>query len=359
MDRGFGLSLCPASCYSSARMTVEILDEVRRRVAARPRRVVFARPEAAGLLAGVDAVRRAGIARPVLLGRSQRLGELAWEAGISLSGVDVIEPTAGTVDRYAHGAPARWRAMGVGDSETRERLSNPDELALAIVRAGDADAVLSSPVSGVSRAPSVVARVGPDPGCPIPADAFVAAALTGGRPVLVVNPVARSEPSAKELAEIALGGVAVVRLLTGVSAPHMAFLSWAAVSSLGPRDRYRSVADRLRERVRDAARTIRVRDETVRVDTEPHLKLAVGGPDLLVFSGAEAGDLSHRIQKTLRAVRVLGPIRLGTEFPANLVPAGAPVDDVVDMTAVTVLLVEGGGRSNTGTRLSRTSVTGD
>lgn len=298
---------------------------------------MFARPEVPGALTAVEIVHREKIAIPVLLGSSARLLELAREQRVPLSGVEMVAPSETGADRYLQAALGRWRSAGVGEVEARKRLSDHDELAVAIVHAGDAEGVVTGPKPGNAVAFPAASLAGLADGCSIASELFVVA-RGDGKTVVVANPSTVAEPSSVQLAEIALQSAHSSRCLLSFD-PHIVFLSGAAGSLVSP-NRFRSAEDRQQRQVRDAAETVQVRDKTVRVEAYPINGFESSGsaPNVLVYCGPQAGNLSYRLQQECRAVRVIGPIAQGLGVPVNVMSGGSTVEDIVDMTAVTSLL---------------------
>ncbi len=302
-------------------MTAEVFGGIRRRAAARARRIVFTHAFEGVALAGVGVVLREKVAVPVLLGDAAALDRAARAPDVSIAGAHVVASDPETVERYLRPALARWGPAGVGEAEARRRLGRPRDLAVAVIASGDADGAVCGP------APDMRA----DSGSYVVADGD-----GGGR--LVVDPTAPGEVSPLELARSALVGAAMFRRLFDAE-PQIAFLSLRPTASLAARDRYRSAAERLQETVWSASQTVRARDPTLQVGGQPRTSWTHpdSRPNVVVLAGREAGDLAYRVGQAFPASRVLGPVAHGGGAPVNIVPAGASVDDIVDTTAVTAL----------------------
>jgi phosphate acetyltransferase len=64
----------------------------------------------------------------------------------------------------------------------------------------------------------------------------------------------------------------------------------------------------------------------------------VGGrANILVFPDLESGDIGCQLVAGLGGAHVLGPILQGLAHPANAVPGGGRVEDMVDLIAVTAV----------------------
>ena len=320
-------------------MSVRILDEIRTRAAQLPQRVVFTRPEAEGVLEAVDAIRRSKIAVPILVGQPDSISNTARGRGLTLSGISIEEPVAG-LDRYVDLCLSGWRAQGIGETETRTRLLDPEEFGVAMIRARDGDAVISGPASsGGSGIPTVVLTAGAAPGCSLLSNSFLVIFSDDRPPVTVSEPPAAGEPSSAQLAEGALAGARTTRLLLGRN-PHVAILTLAVIASLQPRNRFRSASDTRREKVYKAAQTVRARDETVVIDSRGRTSLNTDadGPNTFVFAERQSGNLRHRLEQEFPGARVVGPIVQGVDLPVNQLSAGMSVDEIIDIVAMTAVL---------------------
>ena len=157
-----------------------------------------------------------------------------------------------------------------------------------------------------------------------------------------MNSLTQADLSATELAELALGAARNTQYLLELD-PHVALLSLTALASLEPRRRHQSASDALDQKIWDAAQTVRARDETVQMESQPktHLKCGSGLPNILVFSELQAGNFRYRLEQEFEGGRVVGPIVQGAGLPVNQIPAGASVDDIIDTAALTALIANG------------------
>ena len=321
-------------------MTVRVLDQIRTRAAQLPQRVVFTRPEAAGVLEAVDAIRRNKTAVPILVGHRDSISDTARGRGLELSGIAVEEPVAARVERYVELCLSRWRAQGIGETEARARLLDPDEFAVAMVRARDADAVVSGPASsGGSGVPSVVEAAGAATDCSLLSNSYLVIFSDDRQAITVSDPLTRVEPSSAQLAETALASARNTRLLLGTD-PYVAMLAWTVLASLQPRNRFRSAGDTRRAKVFEAAQTVRVRDESVVMDSRLRTSLDsnAAGPNTFVFAEPQSGDVRYKLEQGFPGARVVGPIVQGVDLPVNQLSAAASMDDIVDIVAVSSLL---------------------
>jgi malate dehydrogenase (oxaloacetate-decarboxylating)(NADP+) len=159
--------------------------------------------------------------------------------------------------------------------------------------------------------------------------------------VLLADCAVNIEPSAEELAEIALLAARTARSL-GLD-PQAAMLSF---SNFG------SVNHPFARKVRRATEIAKERAPDLVIDGEMQMATALDGSlrreyfpfsnlkgdaNVLIFPDLQSGNLAlHLLQHVGPAVPV-GPILMGTRLPAHVLQYGATVEDVVNLTTVGVV----------------------
>ncbi len=321
---------------------MSLFQTIRRRAAEAERTVVYPESGNAAILRTADAVAQLGIAHPILVGDPDTVRADARALGLGLSGVEVCPPEQARIARYADGLMEGWRARGTRGAEARARLADPVWFGAAMVGAGDADTVvcgISMPSAAATEA--LVDCIGPSTLTSVLSRYFLAdsTSATGTPGMLVADANFLRTPSAVELAEIALGAAeSVSRILE--SEPRVAFAFFTAVASLGQKNRFKSVAEELGERVARARGTIQARDERLRVERELRRGVRWEDVNTLVFTDHQAGNVGYTLGRELAGARVVGPLIHGLARPAAVVSAGTSVDDMIDLTALTAVVTD-------------------
>ncbi len=305
-----------------------------------PRRVVFPEGEDPKVIRAALILQEEGIAKPILLGRAERMKLRLDELGISLNGCTIIDPNLSPDrERYAEELWIGRQRRGLSRDEAYSRMGRAISFASQMVNSGDADAV----VAGLNKHYPETIR---------PALEVVGADETGlvaGLYMMVINNRAiffgdttvNIDPDADQLARIALSAARLVRTF-GIE-PHIAMLSF---SNFG------SVKHPEATKVAEAVRILREREPDLNVDGEMHADtafdenvLAMRYPfsrlkqaaNVLIFPMLSAGNIAYKLLKSLGGATAIGPILVGMNHPVHVLEQGADVQDIVNMAAVAVI----------------------
>ncbi len=308
-----------------------------------PGRILYPEGEHPNALRAARAVAHERIAQPVLVGKAEEIRRSAEGHGISLEGVEIVDPTTD------HRAPAlaeelcriRSHRSQVTIEEARKRLEDATWFSSMLLQGEYADGMVCGVTKAVRKTIQPILKVIPlRPGFRLACGLSVV--LTGQRVLFLADTAVNIEPSAEELSDIALLAAEGVRRL-GID-PVVAMLSF---SSFGGSPHPRS------DMVRRAVELTRVEapdlivDGEMRVDAAldptlqseyPDCQLGGRAANLLVFPNLEAANISYNLVRMLSGADTLGPLMLGLDRSvAVLQPHSTDVNDIVRMTALTVV----------------------
>ncbi len=312
---------------------------------ARPARVVYAEGEDERVLRGIKAVLDEGLAEPVLIGRPAVIDMRIERAGLRLErGVDFecIDPEHDPRFRSYWEQYHRLMARdGVPPEAAKATLRRSNTLiASLMLERGDADAMLCGLVGRFDAHLEHIRQViGHRPG--VRTMATMNALMLEQHTLFIADTFVNEEPSAEELAEIALTAAHEVRRF-GVP-PKVAFLSHSMFGSS-----QRASARRVR-----AARDLFVaRSPGIECDGEMQGDGALsdtirkgfladstlsGAANLLVLPNLDAANILFNVLKVTGSQGVtIGPILLGAAKPVHILTPSATMRRVVNMTALVV-----------------------
>ncbi len=309
-------------------------------------RVVYAEGEDERVLRALQVVLDEGLARPILVGRPEVVAMRIERAGLRLQAgrdFDICDP--GNDPRFREywetyrGLMAR---EGVTPDAAKATVRRSNTLISSIMlRRGEADAMICGLVGRYDVHLDHVRHViGKKAGARTMA--AMNALMLDQHTLFITDTFVNEEPSAEELAEIALMAVAEVRRF-GLP-PKVAFVSHSIFgsSSRASAKRMRAAHHLFKERAPadvesdgemhgDAALS-----ETVRRGYLPETTLS-GSANLLVLPNLDAANILFNVLKMTGGHGVtVGPILLGTAKPVHILTPSATVRRIVNMTALAV-----------------------
>ena len=293
----------------------------------------------------VQVVLDEGLAQPILVGRPEVVKMRVERAGLRLQVGRDFEICDPENDPRFRDYWELYRSLMAREGITPEvakaavRRSNT-LISTLMLRRGEADAMLCG-LNGRFDAHLAHVRnvIGVKPGAPTMA--AMNALMMERHTLFIADTFVNEEPSAEELADIALMAAAEVRRF-GMP-PKVAFLSHSIFgsSSRPAARRMRAARDLFVQRAPgiecdgemhgDAALS-----EAVRRDYLPETTLT-GSANLLVLPNLDAANILFNVLKMTGGHGVtVGPILLGAAKPAHILTASATVRRVVNMTALAV-----------------------
>jgi malate dehydrogenase (oxaloacetate-decarboxylating)(NADP+) len=309
-------------------------------------RVVYAEGEDERVLRALQVVQEEGLARPILVGRPEVVKMRIERAGLRLQvgrDFEIVDPENDPRFRdYWETYRSLMAREGVTPELAKATVRRSNTLISALMlRRGEADAMLCGLVGRFdSHLEHVRSVIGRRSGAQTLA--AMNALMLEQHTLFIADTFVNAEPSAEELADIALMACAEVRRF-GLP-PKVAFLSHSIYGSSNRESarRMRAAHALFRERAGsdiesdgelqgDAALS-----ETVRRGYLPETTLS-GAANLLVLPNLDAANILFNVLKMTGSHGVtVGPILLGAARPAHILTPSATVRRIVNMTALAV-----------------------
>ncbi len=310
-----------------------------------PKRIVFAEADHLDVLKAAQIVHEEGIAIPILLGRKDIIKELMSEIDFDHNNITIIDSKSDEQDepRNAY-AEVYWRARyrsGVTKYDAQKLMRERNYFGAMMVNVGDADALLS----GYSRAyPTVVKPMLELIGMGKGIDRVAATNLmnTSRGPLFISDTSINIDPSAKDLAKIALMTAKTVRLF-GME-PVIAMISYANFGS-SKHEHALKVKEAVAYLHRyhpdlcvDGALQIDFAlNQEMLKSKFPFSKLVGKKVNTLIYPNLESANSTYKLIKELNKSDSIGPILMGMNKPVHILQLGASVNEMVNMAAIAVV----------------------
>ena len=310
-----------------------------------PRRIVF--PEAGNVrvLRAVQQIVEEGIARPVLLGRTAEIELLCRESSLTvLEHAELIDPTGATAaadaERYAQRLAELRARKGMTLDMARSLIRQSNYFGTMMLECGDVDGL----VGGFKRTYPESVRpalqvLGMAPGAKVAVGMYMM--VLQNSVTFFGDTVFNIAPDAEQLADIAVQMAdAVIGL--GVT-PRVAMISYSNFGSVRHPEVSRMIA---------ALALVRARRPELEIDGEMQPEIALDeerrratypfstltrNANVLVFGSLAAGNAAYQTLECLGGASAVGPILLGVSRPVSLLQNESTVEDIVNMTAYTVM----------------------
>ncbi|MCK4574255.1 MAG: phosphotransacetylase, partial [candidate division Zixibacteria bacterium] len=164
-----------------------------------------------------------------------------------------------------------------------------------------------------------------------------------GKVFLYADGAVVPNPNAKQLASIAVSTADTMKNLLGMD-PKIALLSFSTKGSAKHRDV---------DKVLEAYEILKRDYPELKVDGELQVDAAIvpevaakkapgseigGEANILIFPDLDAGNIAYKLTQRLANATATGPIIQGLAKPANDLSRGCSAEDIVDVTAIAVLM---------------------
>lgn len=284
----------------------------------------------------------------ILIGKPEEIKAAAAEMGLTnIAKAKIVNPSDEKVlNKYAPLFYELRKSKGITMEDAYKTAANPLYLGCLMIKNGDADGQVAGAMNttgNVLRAAFQVIKT--KPGIDVVSGAFVMLlpenSPFGTDGILVFADCAvLPDPTAKELAQIALSAADTARDIAGID-PKIAMLSFSTKGS-AKHERVDKVIEAT-EIVHKVAPSLVV-DGELQADAAlvPSVakSKAPGSPvngeaNVLIFPSLETGNISYKLVQRLAGVQAVGPILQGLAAPVNDLSRGCFPEDIYKTVIIT------------------------
>lgn len=325
---------------------MELTNQFIEQARTNPQRIVFPESKDERIVIAASKIRDLGIAYPVIVGDPEEVNKIAAENDVSLEGINIISQLGddSVLEKYSE---LYVKSRDVKIAIARKLVKKPLSFAGMMVKAGDADGM----VAGVATATASVIQIasltiGFQPGISTPSSFFmmVLNQFQGEKDKVFIfaDCAVNIQPDSRQLAEIGISSGLNANALLGME-PRIAFLSFSSGGSASHSD-----VDKVKEAVKiakdmrpDLAIEGEIQADAAIIQRVAEKKIGAsdvaGQANVLIFPDLDAGNICYKLVQYMANATALGPILQGFAKPVNDMSRGASVDDLIGVTAITVV----------------------
>ncbi len=323
------------------------IDDVIQQARKNPGTIVLPEPEDDRTLQAADTIEDQGIAKVILVGDDQMIADKLQTLGISRS-FEVVNPSkASWLDDFTQQFHDMRKAKGMTPDQARQTILEPIPHGIMMLHTGRGDGLVAGAIhsTGDTLRPALqILRTAPGSSL---VSSFFFMALPDTT-YIFADCALVEDPTAEQLAEIALAS-AESAYAFGFD-PCVALLSYSTKGS-AKSHRTEKVIEATRMAQEKAAERFPA-EMNVRIDGELQADAALvekvgaskapdspvaGKAKVLIFPDLDSANIAYKLVQRLGGADAYGPVIQGIRLPVNDLSRGCSVDDIVGVTAVTVV----------------------
>ena len=318
---------------------MSLIDMIKTKARKDIKKIVLPEGEEARTIAAAKIIRDEGLAVPVLIGDP---------AKIDAEGIEVINPeTSDKAAQYASELYELRKAKGVTEEDAKNLVKDPMYYGIMMVKLGDADGLVSGAVhtTGDMLRPALQI-IKTKPGMKVVSSSFLMdcpnKSLGENGLLVYADCVVMPNPTAEELAHIAVSAADTARALCDIKEPRVALLSFSTKGS---------AKHELVTKVQQATEIAHQIAPSLILDGELQLDAALvpeiaaskakgspveGKANVLIFPDLQAGNIGYKITQRIAGADCFAVLQ-GLAKPCNDLSRGCSVDDIVNTVAMTAV----------------------
>lgn len=327
---------------------MDVLKNFKKKAASNKKRIVFPEGNDERIIRAAQKVEEENLADVIILGDENQISKESAQYGVNLDGVEIINPRSNDyIEEFTEIFYELRKHKNISIEDAVKSVIDPLYFGTMMIYTDKADGM----VAGAANATSNVLRpafqiVKTQEGISTVSSAIIVVLKDksfGEEGVFVFSDCAvNPAPNSQQLAEIAIATAETTKSLLGFE-PKVAMLSFSTMGSA----KHENV-----EKVQKAVEIAHKNAPELIIDGELQLDAAIvesvskrkapesklnGDANVLVFPDLQSGNIGYKLVQRLAGADAVGPILQGLAAPINDLSRGCSVDDVVNLTAITVV----------------------
>lgn len=324
-------------------MEMNLLNQIKEKARTRNKAIVLPESHDERVLKAAEILTKEKICKVITLGNPVKVNEDAEKLGVDLAGVEIIDHTTHPkFDEFANIYYELRKKKGMTPEQAKETLKRDLFFAAMMLREGLVDgSVAGSFASTADVMKAGIQIVGMPEGISIVSSFFLM--IFPQKNYSFADCAVVPNPDAEQLADIAISTADNHKKLTGEE-PLVAMLSFSTKGS---------ATHELIDKVIKATELIKTKRPDLQVDGELQFDAAIiesigkrkapnstvaGKANVLIFPDLNSGNIGYKIAERLGGAQAVGPMVQGLKKPFFDLSRGCSVDDIVNTTAINVLM---------------------
>ena len=310
-----------------------------------PKRVIFSESNHINMLKAAEAALAEGICFPVLLGNEEKIGNIAAENQIDLTGIEIVNLRHDREEerriKFAHKLAEKRSRDGMTFDEAYERMYERNYFGMMMVELGYADALITGVyakyVDTIRAAKEVI---GIRDGLKHIGAMHIMNTKKGT--FFLADTLFNRHPTTETLIDVAKLTHNTVKFFN--HEPVMAMLSYSNFGSdkEGSPASVHQVVSNLHtnypEMIVDGEMQVTFAlNKELRDAKFPFSKLAGKNVNTLIFPNLSSANTAYKMLIEMGLAETIGPIQMGLNKPIHILDVESSVRDIVNMTAIAVL----------------------
>lgn len=322
-------------------MVQHIIDEITEKAKKDPKKIVFPEPEDERILKACQIIAGEGIAKVIFIGSEPEIHTKMKDLGLEFEH-EIRDPEHDiNTEKYSEEFFNIRKSKGITKDQAYETIrNNKNYFATMMVHMGDADGMVSGSISTTADTVRPALQIIKTKEKFHKVSGLFLMILED-RVCLFADCAVIPDPSSQDLAEIAIDSTSTAKKF-GID-PKVAMLSFSTNGS---------AKHPLVEKVAKAVKIAQEKRPDLPVVGDIQVDAALvpeicekkfpgcpfkGAANVFIFPDLNCGNISYKLVERLGHAKAIGPILQGLNKPVNDLSRGCSIEDIVDVTAITVV----------------------